>query len=127
MARALLLRGFSKPTPIQRVSIPSSLSKPPRDILGMARTGSGKTLAYLIPILDRLSSPPTSTAHGPRSLILCPTRELAHQILRVGKLLDQTMVTTSESDGRRRLVWAELVGGDGLETQFELLASDPDM
>ncbi|CCH46674.1 ATP-dependent RNA helicase [Wickerhamomyces ciferrii] len=74
--------GYKEPTPIQRASIPISLSK--KDIIGIAETGSGKTLAYLIPMLSKLLKLPRlnefSKADGPYGLILVPTRELAQQI-----------------------------------------------
>lgn len=74
--------GYKDPTPIQRASIPISLSK--KDIIGIAETGSGKTLAYLIPMLSKLLKLPRlnefSKVDGPYGLILVPTRELAQQI-----------------------------------------------
>jgi len=73
---------YYDPTPIQRASIPISLSK--KDIIGIAETGSGKTLAYLIPMLSKLLKLPRlnefSKVDGPYGLILVPTRELAQQI-----------------------------------------------
>ncbi|KAJ8722334.1 hypothetical protein PYW08_004736 [Mythimna loreyi] len=68
--------GYSEPTPVQRQAIPCMLED--RQILACAPTGSGKTAAFLLPILHTLGAP----AGGPRALILCPTRELAHQIYR---------------------------------------------
>ncbi|CAM9015984.1 unnamed protein product [Wickerhamomyces anomalus] len=74
--------GYKDPTPIQRASIPISLSK--KDIIGIAETGSGKTLAYLIPMLSKLLKLPRlnefTKTDGPYGLILVPTRELAQQI-----------------------------------------------
>ena len=126
MARALSLRGFKTPTPIQRASIPHSLSTPSRDVLGMARTGSGKTLAYLIPLLQRLRSR-RSVASGARALVICPNRELASQILRVGKDLARGGTTKDSTAEDDRLKWALIIGGDGMDKQFEILTSSPDM
>lgn len=50
-----------------------------RHILGCAPTGSGKTAAFLVPIIQTLHGP---QREGFRSLILCPTRELAKQTQR---------------------------------------------
>jgi ATP-dependent RNA helicase DDX54/DBP10 len=86
LLRSLTLQGFRVPTPIQRLSIPLLLADPPQDLVGMARTGSGKSLAYMIPLAQRLGGR-HSTAFGARALILLPTRELALQILKVGKEL----------------------------------------
>jgi ATP-dependent RNA helicase DDX42 len=67
---------FTSPTPIQSQAIPALLSG--RDVMGIATTGSGKTMAFLIPaIVHILENERQST---PRSLVLCPTRELAVQI-----------------------------------------------
>lgn len=49
-----------------------------RQILACAPTGSGKTAAFLLPLIHTLGA----AQGGPRALILCPTRELAHQIYR---------------------------------------------
>jgi len=83
LLRAILLRGFNTPTPIQRAVLPHILASPPRDVVGMARTGSGKTLAYLIPLIQALGGI-HSVQFGIRALILVPTRELALQVLKVG-------------------------------------------
>ncbi|XP_052741621.1 probable ATP-dependent RNA helicase DDX52 isoform X2 [Bicyclus anynana] len=68
--------GYSEPTPIQRQAIPCILEG--RQIVACAPTGSGKTAAFLVPLLHLLGAP----CGGPRALVLCPTRELAHQIYR---------------------------------------------
>ncbi|XP_039753535.1 probable ATP-dependent RNA helicase DDX52 [Pararge aegeria] len=68
--------GYSEPTPIQRQAIPCLLEG--RQIVACAPTGSGKTAAFLVPLLHLLGAP----SGGPRALVLCPTRELAHQIYR---------------------------------------------
>lgn len=54
------------------------------DLIGIAKTGSGKTLAYSLPVLLKLAKDPKPTRllrEGPRYLIICPTRELAQQIM----------------------------------------------
>jgi ATP-dependent RNA helicase RhlE len=76
---ALADEGYSIPTPIQSQAIPTVLGG--RDLCGIAQTGTGKTAAFALPILDRFSAlagrPAPQTC---RSLVLCPTRELASQI-----------------------------------------------
>src|SRR5580704_14573289 len=77
--RALVTEGYSTATPVQAQAIPHALRG--RDVLGCAQTGTGKTAAFALPILHRLSS--AASPGGvvrPRSLVLCPTRELATQI-----------------------------------------------
>ena len=96
--RALEDSGYSDPTPIQAQAIPAVLAS--RDVLGIAQTGTGKTAAFTLPIL-------TILAHGrarariPRSLILCPTRELAAQV-----------AASFETYGKyHKLTMALLIGG----------------
>ncbi|KAH9054251.1 DEAD-domain-containing protein [Lactarius vividus] len=137
--RALTLQGFRTPTPIQRLSIPVLLSDPPRDLVGMARTGSGKSLAFLIPLIQRLGGRHSST-FGARALILLPTRELALQILKVGKELARgwrdgegghagDKSGDDPESGRRSqgLRWGLIVGGEGLDDQFQMISSNPDV
>ncbi|CAE6482461.1 unnamed protein product [Rhizoctonia solani] len=144
LLRSLLLRGFKVPTPIQRQSIPILLSTPPRDLVGMARTGSGKTLAYMVPLVQRLGGR-HATAFGARALILVPARELALQVLKVGKDLvrgwhsdggahagdrdaDESIAETSTGKGSgQNLRWGLVVGGEGMDEQFEMISSNPDV
>lgn len=136
LLRAILLRGFNTPTPIQRAVLPHILASPPRDVVGMARTGSGKTLAYLIPLIQALGGI-HSVQFGIRALILVPTRELALQVLKVGKDLakgfiqgDRSKSTSHDSDQPRKvegLRWGLIVGGDSLEDQFTMFSTNPDV
>jgi ATP-dependent RNA helicase DDX54/DBP10 len=104
----------------------------------MARTGSGKTLAYMIPLLQRLGGR-HSPIVGARALILVPSRELAVQVLRVGRDLARgwreegntdhagERQDASHSAGSSTLRWALVVGGEGLDEQFETMATNPDV
>lgn len=67
--------GYTAMTPIQSQSLPLLLAG--KDVLGQAKTGSGKTAAYSLPILNRLKL----EDHSLQALILCPTRELATQVV----------------------------------------------
>jgi ATP-dependent RNA helicase RhlE len=75
LLRGIKEMGFTRPTPIQRDTIPPALAG--RDVLACAMTGSGKTAAFGLPILQRLMGKPRGKT---RALILTPTRELAAQI-----------------------------------------------
>ncbi|KAG8532853.1 uncharacterized protein KY384_002731 [Bacidia gigantensis] len=79
---------FSKPTPIQKAVIPEIIKG--FDVIGKAPTGSGKTLAFGIPMFehlmrhkifqnDRLQKDDAHEYYS-TSLIVSPTRELAHQL-----------------------------------------------
>ncbi|MFL2956392.1 MAG: DEAD/DEAH box helicase [Candidatus Thalassarchaeaceae archaeon] len=70
--------GYVTPTPIQAEAIPSLIEG--HDMLGCAQTGTGKTAAFSLPILDAMANDPWSSPRRIRTLMLCPTRELAAQI-----------------------------------------------
>jgi ATP-dependent RNA helicase DDX10/DBP4 len=84
---ALRQSKFIDMTEIQGASLPHSLCG--RDILGAAKTGSGKTLAFIIPVIEKLYKERWGPEDGVGSIIISPTRELAHQLFevlqRVGK------------------------------------------
>ncbi|KAJ7462343.1 ATP-dependent RNA helicase DBP10 [Mycena galericulata] len=137
LLRSLTLQGYRIPTPIQRLSIPALLENPPRDLVGMARTGSGKSLAYMVPLVQRLSGR-HATAFGARALILLPTRELALQLLKVGKELARGWHAghgghagdgeeVEDSSKGQSLRWSLIVGGEGLDEQFEMITNNPDV
>ena len=69
--------GYDKPTPIQEKAIPAALAG--KDVLGIAQTGTGKTASFTLPMINLLSRG-RARARMPRSLVLCPTRELAAQV-----------------------------------------------
>jgi Superfamily II DNA and RNA helicases len=67
--------GYENQTPIQAASIPVLLEG--KDLIGQSKTGSGKTAAYALPLLQNLYLEDKSL----QILILCPTRELATQVV----------------------------------------------
>ncbi|KAH3663942.1 hypothetical protein WICMUC_005881 [Wickerhamomyces mucosus] len=83
------LARFTKPTPVQKYSIP--IVALGRDLMACAQTGSGKTGGFLFPILSQsfINGPspvPQATSQFsrrkayPTALVLAPTRELVSQI-----------------------------------------------
>ena len=75
--KSVLESGYQNPTPIQEKAIPEAIKG--LDILGIAQTGTGKTASFTLPIITLLSKG-RARARMPRSLVLCPTRELAIQV-----------------------------------------------
>lgn len=67
--------GYENMTPIQEMSLPFILDG--KDVIGQAKTGSGKTAAFGLGILSNLDVELVET----QGLILCPTRELAEQVM----------------------------------------------
>lgn len=79
LQKAITLKGYVTPSPIQEQSIPRLLEK--RDLLGSAQTGTGKTAAFSLPLLHNLIENSRRPLKGcPKALIIAPTRELAAQI-----------------------------------------------
>lgn len=92
LMRNILLAKFTKPTPVQRYSIPICNMK--RDLMACAQTGSGKTAGFLFPCISMMlrAGPPNIPRERsyrspvyPTALILAPTRELAIQIFKEAK------------------------------------------
>ncbi|WP_339767427.1 DEAD/DEAH box helicase [uncultured Pseudosulfitobacter sp.] len=75
--KAIEEAGYETPTPIQAGAIPPALEG--RDVLGIAQTGTGKTAGFVLPMITLLARG-RARARMPRSLVLCPTRELAAQV-----------------------------------------------
>lgn len=70
--------GFTEPSDIQVQAIPMIING--QDIMASAPTGTGKTAAFVLPALQNLSQSTIKPGHGPRVLVLTPTRELAKQV-----------------------------------------------
>ncbi|GAA6158208.1 DEAD/DEAH box helicase [Ruegeria sp. HU-ET01832] len=75
--KAIEEAGYETPTPIQAGAIPPALEG--KDVLGIAQTGTGKTASFTLPMITLLARG-RARARMPRSLVLCPTRELAAQV-----------------------------------------------
>ena len=100
--------GYETPTPIQAGAIPPALNG--RDVLGIAQTGTGKTASFTLPMITMLATGRTR-ARMPRSLVLCPTRELAAQVA-------ESFDTYSR---HVNLTKALLIGGVSFKPQDELI------
>ena len=90
MKNSLHKMNFMKPTPIQGMAIPAALEG--KDILGTAQTGTGKTLAFSIPLINKLILDKNAFA-----LVMCPTRELATQVMEAIKsIISVTKLTLKQ-------------------------------
>lgn len=90
LLRAVELKGYTEPSPIQEKVIPFVLEG--KDVLASAQTGTGKTAGFTLPLLQTLASGPKLNNRPIRALVLTPTRELAAQVSQsitdYGKFLD---------------------------------------
>jgi len=105
LKKSIELAEFKTPTPIQSQSIPVSLTG--RDILGTAQTGTGKTLAFTIPMINKLLKDKNAMA-----LIVCPTRELATQVMATVLKLNVREIGIGN---------ALLIGGESMQKQLRKL------
>jgi len=71
---AILEQDFTAPSQIQEKAIPLILEG--KDLVGLSQTGTGKTLAFVAPVLQEMEDD-----NYVQAIVLCPTRELAQQIL----------------------------------------------
>ncbi|MEY2729211.1 MAG: ATP-dependent helicase RhlE [Pseudomonadota bacterium] len=86
LSRALADAGYEQATEVQQQAIPMGLSR--LDLKVSSQTGSGKTAAFALPALQRILDARGDSSkrrekgvvHGPRVLVLAPTRELAMQV-----------------------------------------------
>lgn len=106
--------GYTSPTPIQVGAIPPALEG--RDVLGIAQTGTGKTAGFVLPMLSLLDRG-RARARMPRSLVLCPTRELAAQVA-------ENFDTYSKY---LKLTKALLIGGVSFKEQDKLIDKGVDV
>ncbi|KAG2331597.1 hypothetical protein Bca52824_002777 [Brassica carinata] len=78
------------PTEIQCIGVPAVMER--KSVVLGSHTGSGKTLAYLLPVVqlmreDEATLGKITKPRRPRTVVMCPTRELSEQVYRVAKSL----------------------------------------
>ena len=86
LLKAVSDSGYSTATDVQIQAIPPALAG--TDLMVSASTGSGKTASFILPALTRVLAArgdntkrrEKGVIHGPRILVLTPTRELAIQV-----------------------------------------------
>ncbi|MBT1072700.1 DEAD/DEAH box helicase [Pelotalea chapellei] len=113
--KAVTACGYTSPTPIQAQSIPLVLSG--TDLIATAQTGTGKTAAFVLPALERLSTPSTVPGKGPRVLVLTPTRELAGQVMDAARNYGRGI----------RVRCGSILGGMPYREQLRLLSAPVDI
>jgi len=69
--------GFNRPSKIQEAALPIILAKEPKNLIAQAQSGTGKTAAFVLCMLSRVDV----NVNAPQALCVCPTRELARQIV----------------------------------------------
>ena len=106
--KAIDQAGYEHPTPIQAAAIPHALAG--RDVLGIAQTGTGKTASFTLPMITKLAKG-RARARMPRSLVLCPTRELAAQVAENFEIYAKNC----------KLTMALLIGGVSFKEQDKLI------
>jgi ATP-dependent RNA helicase DeaD len=107
LKQSLEKNNFKSPTQIQSMAVPVALEG--NDILGTAQTGTGKTLAFSIPLINKLILDRNAFA-----LVMCPTRELASQVMDAIKSLISDKINIKT---------ALLIGGESMQKQLRQLGN----
>jgi ATP-dependent RNA helicase DeaD len=107
--KAIALKGFETPSPIQKLALPVLINED-CDVIGQAQTGTGKTAAFGIPILEKIKSGDNKNV---KALVLVPTRELALQVT------DEIL----SYKGSRNINVITLYGGQSISEQQRRLKS----
>lgn len=102
MLQGIYALNFRKPSKIQERALPLLLSNPPTNMIGQSQSGTGKTAAFVLNMLARIDT----NIQVPQALVLCPSRELARQIVGVvqtmGQFVQGLNVTQSIPDPSQR-------------------------
>ncbi|MCK8061293.1 MULTISPECIES: DEAD/DEAH box helicase [unclassified Fusibacter] len=110
--KAIGIKGFEEPTPIQAQAIPIILSTKD-DIVGQAQTGTGKTAAFGLPILELIDE----NKKGIKALVVTPTRELAVQV-------SEELYSFKRS---KKIKVTPIYGGSSIERQIKRLKEGTDI
>ena len=124
LVKAITHAGYTAPTDVQARAVPVAMGG--RDLLVSSQTGSGKTAAFVWPALERILAArldpnkkrAKGQAHGPRVLVLAPTRELAQQVSRACSVYGH---------GVSGLRVAHVVGGVPYQAQLKALRGPLDL
>ncbi|KAH9815787.1 P-loop containing nucleoside triphosphate hydrolase protein [Melampsora americana] len=85
LLKGLYRMGFQRPSKIQERALPLLLQDPPRNMIGQSQSGTGKTAAFVLTMLSRVDP----SRKVPQAICVCPSRELARQILDVADQMGQ--------------------------------------
>ncbi|GHU62428.1 hypothetical protein AGMMS49983_03830 [Clostridia bacterium] len=108
--RGLKRMNFTEATPVQSKAIEPMLDG--KDVVVIAPTGSGKTAAFGIPVIESIDT----QSDAVQALILCPTRELALQIVEVFRELTAY---------KREIRIQAIYGGENIDRQIKALKNRP--
>lgn len=113
LLKGLYAMKFVKPSKVQERALPLLLANPPQNMIAQSQSGTGKTAAFSLTMLSRVDP----DLNAVQAVCVCPTRELARQILDVVKTMGQfTRVTADlalreEAGPRREPIASHIVIG----------------
>ncbi len=111
LSESLAMEDITKPTKIQQ-EVYSALYEG-KNVIAQSETGSGKTLAYLLPFMQKY----INTTEGNKVLVLVPTHELAMQVVR--------QIRSVNNSARLSLKVVPIVGEVNIKRQIEALRDRP--
>jgi len=109
LTKAVTEMGYAEFTSVQEQTLPALLAG--QDVLAEAPTGTGKTAAYSLPMLSSIKT--NDVVEG---LVICPTRELAIQVI---------SEITKFSKYMPSIKTATIYGGQNVATQLSRLRRKP--
>ena len=109
LTKAVTEMGYAEFTSVQEQTLPALLAG--QDVLAEAPTGTGKTAAYSLPMLTSIKT--NDIVEG---LVICPTRELAIQVI---------SEITKFSKYMPSIKTATIYGGQNVATQLSRLRRKP--
>eukprot|EP00009_Paramoeba_aestuarina_P013880 CAMPEP_0201540096 /NCGR_PEP_ID=MMETSP0161_2-20130828/70759_1 /ASSEMBLY_ACC=CAM_ASM_000251 /TAXON_ID=180227 /ORGANISM="Neoparamoeba aestuarina, Strain SoJaBio B1-5/56/2" /LENGTH=425 /DNA_ID=CAMNT_0047947543 /DNA_START=554 /DNA_END=1831 /DNA_ORIENTATION=- len=111
LLRAISDCGFEHPSEVQHQAIPQAMLG--HDVVCQAKSGMGKTCVFVLAILQQLDP---EKSPKPAAMVLCHTRELAHQIGHEFKRLKKYLPAITVE---------EIYGGVPVGPQREKMAKNP--
>jgi superfamily II DNA/RNA helicase len=118
LLRAVEVRFYARPTPVQKQAIPLILEG--HDVIAEAQTGTGKTAAFALPIIQQLSELSTKRRrYHTHAIVLVPTRELAVQVAKAFREYAQF--------APRDFTIRAIIGGESIEHQATALRKGADV
>ncbi|KAM3293637.1 hypothetical protein ACQJBY_036902 [Aegilops geniculata] len=96
--------GFRRPSKIRAITLPMILTSPYKNLVAQAHNGSGKTTCFILGMLSRIDP----SHRTPQAICICPTRELAQQVLMQADLFLNKLTSMCERSMEKGSMWVTM-------------------
>ncbi|XP_044455787.1 ATP-dependent RNA helicase FAL1 isoform X3 [Triticum aestivum] len=96
--------GFRRPSKIQAVTLPMILTSLYKNLVAQAHNGSGKTTCFVLGMLSRVDP----SRRTPQAICICPTGELAQQVLIQADLFLNNLTSMCERSTEKGSMWVTM-------------------